>query len=209
MLKAIRRNLTPPTALAVAALVFAMSGGAIAAKNYTADSAEASKDSGKRGPRGPRGKRGPRGPQGLQGLKGDVGPRGLEGPKGATGDPWTAGGFLPSGVSLGGTWLAGAGPEIAPGKGAGAASISFGIPLKAPPTIVVVKKGQEGKEHAAECPGNIFVPKAAKGMLCLYTAEETPSLELKSATPTPYGAILTYLGTPGTGNAGVWIVTAP
>jgi hypothetical protein len=209
MLNAIRRNLSPPTAIAVVALVFAMSGGAIAANHYAAGSAEASKHGGKRGPRGPRGKQGPRG---LQGPKGDVGPRGPAGPqglKGDTGDPWTAGGFLPSGASVGGTWVAGVGPEIAAGKGPAVASISFGLPLKAPPTIVIVKKGEEGKEHAVECPGSVFFPKAAKGILCLYTAEETPSLELKSATPSPFGAILTYLGTPSTGNVGVWAVTAP
>ena len=215
MLNAIRRNLSPPTAIAVVALVFAMSGGAIAANNYAAGSAEASKQSGKRGPKGPKGKQGPQGPQGLQGLqgpKGDVGPRGPEGPrgpKGDTGDPWTAGGFLPSGASVGGTWFAGAGAEVLPGKGPGATSISFGLPLQGLPTIVIVKKEQEGIEHAAECPGSVFFPKAAKGMLCLYTAQEAAGMEVTSSTPSPFGAILTWLGTPGTGNAGAWAVTAP
>lgn len=220
MLKAVRRNLTPPTALAVVALVFAMSGGAVAAKNYATGSAEASKKGkskkGKPGPRGQRGKRGPKGligPQGLmgpQGPKGDTGeqgPVGSQGPKGDTGDPWTAGGFLPSGQSLGGMWVAGVGAEIAPGTGAAAAAISFGFPLKGLPVIKVVKKEQEGTEHAAECPGSIFAPKAAKGVLCLYTAEEAPGMTFQSATPSPYGGVVTFLGTPGTGSAGVWAVT--
>jgi hypothetical protein len=209
MLKALRRNLSPPTAIAVVALVFAMSGGAFAAKNY-AGSAEASKQEkkAKRGPRGPRGKQGARGLTGPRGFTGPQGPVGPQGPKGETGDPWTAGGFLPSGASLGGTWVAGVGPEVFAGKGAAAASISFGIPLQAPPTIVIVKKGKEGEEHAAECPGSVISPKAASGNLCLYTAEEA-GLELQSAIPAPVGAILTYLGTPGTGNAGTWAVTAP
>lgn len=207
MFRVIRRNLTPPTALAVIALVFAMSGGAIAAKN-AGDSAEASKS--QRGPKGPRGKPGPQGPQGPQGLKGDTGERGPigpQGPKGDTGDPWTAGGFLPSGVTIGGTWVAGAGSEIVPTKGAAAASISFGIPLKGVPVIKIVKKGKEGEENATECPGSIFVPKAAKGVLCLYTAEEAAGMTFQSATPSPYGGIVTFLGTPGTGSAGVWAVT--
>jgi hypothetical protein len=208
MLKAIRRNLSPPTAIAVVALVFAMSGGAIAAQNYTS-SAEASKQrKAKRGPKGPRGKQGPRGPKGLQGPIGQRGPVGPQGPKGDTGDPWTAGGILPSGRSLGGTWVASVGPEVIPGKGAAATSISFGLPLQAPPAIVVVKKGKEGEEHAAECPGSVIDPKAAKGVLCLYTAEEVP-LDPQLAIPTPYGAILSYTGTPGTGSGGVWVVTAP
>jgi hypothetical protein len=205
MLRIIRRNLNVPTAVAVVALVFAMTGGAFAAKNYATGSKQSA---GKRGPRGPKGKPGP---QGLQGVKGDTGSKGetgAQGPKGDTGDPWTAGGFLPSGKSLAGTWIAGVGPEILPGKGAAAASISFGLPIPALPTIVIVKKDQEGIEHAAECPGSLAIPLAAKGNLCLYTAQES-GLELQAATPTPVGAILTYLGTPGTGNAGTWAVTAP
>jgi Collagen triple helix repeat (20 copies) len=204
MLNAIRRNLSLPTAIAVMALVFAMTGGAFAAKDYVEGPAQASKKGkqGKRGPRGPRGKRGPKGPQGPQGVKGEPGP------KGDTGNPWTAGGLLPSGESLGGTWVAGAGPDLGLGKGVAAASISFGFSLPLPPEIVIVKKGQEGVESAAECPGSVVFPKAAKGKLCLYTAEES-GLELQAAIPSPVGAILTYLGTPGTGNAGTWAVTAP
>jgi hypothetical protein len=206
MLRVIRRNLTPPTAIAVVALVFAMTGGALAAKNYATGTAGASKQkAGKRGLRGPRGK------QGLQGPKGDIGPRGPEGPqgpKGVAGDPWTAGGFLPSGASLGGTWIAGAGSEVFPGKGVAVASISFGLPLQAPPAVVIVKKGKEGEEHAAECPGSVISPQAAKGTLCLYTGEEA-GLEFQSAVPAPVGALVTYLGTPGTGNGGTWAVTAP
>lgn len=210
MFRVLRRNLTPPTALAVIALVFAMSGGAIAAKNAS-DSAEASKT--KRGPKGPRGKLGPQGLQGPQGPKGEAGERGdvgPQGPKGDTGDPWTAGGFLPSGKSVGGTWVAGVGEGILPGPtGAAAASISFGLPMNGLPAVKVVKKEQEGVEHATECPGNLIVPKAAKGVLCLYTAEESAGMTLQGATPSPYGAIVSWLGTPGTGSGGVWIATAP
>jgi hypothetical protein len=214
MLKAIRRNLSPPTAIAVIALVFAMTGGAVAAKDYVSGPAKASKTTGsaKKGKRGPRGPRGKQGLQGLQGLTGPQGPKGdtgPQGPKGDTGDPWVAGGFLPSGKSLAGTWVAGAGPEILPGKGAAAASISFGIPVKALPTVRIVKKGKEGEEHVADCPGNVAVPLAAPGILCLYTAEEAPGLEFQSAIPAPVGAIVTYLGTPGTGAGGTWVVTAP
>jgi len=205
MLNLVRRNLNPPTAIAVVALVFAMTGGAFAAKGYVTGQAKTSKQKAKQGPRGPRGKRGARGPQGLRGPKGDTGP---QGPKGDTGSPWTAGGVLPSGKSLGGTWLAGIGSEVAPGTGLGGASISFGIPLPSAPAIVIVKKGKEGEEHAAECPGSVAVPLAAPGELCLYTASEA-GLELQSAIPTPVGALLSYTGSPGTGEAGTWAVTAP
>lgn len=209
MLRIVRRSFNVPTAVAVVALVFAMTGGAFAAKDYVTGPAHASK----KGKRGPRGLRGPRGPKGLIGPKGDTGAkgeRGPEGPKGETGSPWTAGGVLPSGESLGGTWVAGIGPGIFPGPtGAGAAPISFGLPLTVPPVVKVVKKEQEGIENATECPGSIFVPKAAKGVLCLYTAEEAPGMVLQGATPSPYGAVVSFLGSPGTGSGGVWIVTAP
>jgi hypothetical protein len=210
MLNAIRRNLSPSTAIAVVALVFAMTGGAIAAKDSATGSAEASKQGqrGKQGPRGPKGKQGPQGLAGPQGPTGPQGATGPQGPKGDTGSPWTAGGFLPSGVSLAGTWIAGAGSEVIPGKGFGAASISFGLPLQAPPAVVIVKKDQEGIEHATECPGSVFAPKAAKGTLCLYTAADG-GLEFQSAVPAPFGAIVNYMGTPGTGNGGTWAVTAP
>src|SRR5258708_25254778 len=77
MLKAIRRKPSPSTAIAVVALVFAMSGGALAAKNHTTGSAEASKQGkkAKRGPRGPRGPRGLTGPQGATGARGAGGPQ--------------------------------------------------------------------------------------------------------------------------------------
>lgn len=204
MLNAIRRNLNLPTAVAVVALVFAMTGGAFAAKSYVGGQAKDSKhvNKGKRGPRGPRGQRGPKG---KPGPKGDTG---AQGPKGPAGDPWTVGGVLPSGKSLAGTWLAGVGPEVALGKGVGGASVSFNIPLPSAPEVVIVKKGKEGKEHATECPGNLQIPRAAPGKLCLYTAVEA-GLELQSAIPTPEGALLSYLGPPGAGEAGTWAVTAP
>lgn len=206
MLNAIRRNLSLPTAIAVLALVFAMTGGAFAAKDYVGGSAQVSKQKKKsKGPRGPRGKRGPRGIQGIQGLQGIQGPQGA---KGDPGSPWTVGGVLPSGASLAGAWVASAGPDLGLGKGIASAPISFGIPLQAPPEIVIVKKGKEGEEHAAECPGNVAVPKAAKGKLCLYTAQES-GFELQLALPGIVGAVLTYTGTPGAVEAGTWAVTAP
>ena len=214
----IRRNLSLPTAIAVVALVFAMTGGAFAAKGVVAGPSKASKHkrhkSGKRGRRGPRGKRGPQGipgPQGDAGPKGDTGAKGdtgPQGPQGDTGSPWTAGGVLPSGKSLGGTWIAGIGPEALPGTGFGATSISFGLPLAALPEIVFVKKGQEGKEHVAECPGSVALPLAAPGKLCLYTGEES-NLAVVSSTPAPVGGIVTFSGTPNSANGGTWAVTAP
>jgi Collagen triple helix repeat (20 copies) len=207
MFNAIRRSFSVPTAIAVVALVFAMTGGAFAAKDSFTGPARASKSKkGNKGPRGPRGPKGARGPQGLQGPKGDTGP---QGPKGDTGSPWTAGGTLPSGRSLGGSWAVAAGPEVFPGTGVGVATISFGLPLAAPPELVVVKEGEEGKEHAAECPGTVIVPLAAPGKLCLYTASESGLAPAAPPAVGVVGAALTYSGSPGDINAGSWAVTAP
>ena len=205
-MNAIRRNLSLPTAIAVVALVFAKSGRAFAAMSHVMGSAKGSKSkTATGGPRGPRGKRGPQGPKGATGPKDDTGSRGQ---KGDTGDSWTAGGVLSSGRSLAGTWLASIGPQVAPGKGAGGMSISFDIPLSSAPELVIVEKEKEGEEHAAECPGGLLAPRAAPGKLCLYTGFEV-GLELQTAVPAPFGALLNYLDVPGTGEAGTWAVTAP
>ncbi|HEY1689198.1 MAG TPA: hypothetical protein VGF95_10090 [Solirubrobacteraceae bacterium] len=106
MLNAARRHLNPATLIALAALVFAMSGGAYALgsgsgpgkSKMVASAAKAKKKSvtttrGARGPAGPKGQAGatgPAGPQGPQGVKGDTGAsgsQGLPGEKGLQGEP--------------------------------------------------------------------------------------------------------------------------
>jgi hypothetical protein len=91
---------------------------------------------------------------------------GEKGAKGATGEPWTAGGTLPKGQSEKGTWAMST-VESVVGK-IGVASISYGIPLEAAPTLEYIKSGQAGTEHATECPGTETVPKAKEGFLCVY-----------------------------------------
>ena len=197
-----------PGLIAVLALLFAMSGGAQATRDLLtlASSAKSAKPIRiKRGPRGFRGSQGPAGPPG-QGVPGPPGP---EGPKGAEGSPWTAGGTLPSGKTLSGTWIAAVlGDEVEPGVGEGGTAISFGIRLLIPPEVFVVAEGEAGKEHAAECPGSVALPRAAKGTLCLYTAE-AQGLELEEGFPSVSGAVLTFKGPPNQAAAGTWAVTAP
>lgn len=202
------RRFGVPGLLAVLALLFAMNGGAQATKNMltSAVSSKSSKSTQvKRGPRGLRGLQGPQGPPGP----GVPGPPGPEGPKGAEGSPWTAGGTLPSGKSMSGTWIAAVlADEVEPGVGEGGAAISFGIRLVLPPEVFVVAQGEGGKEHAAECPGSVALPRAAKGNLCLYTAEDQ-GLELEESFPFVSGALLTFKGPPNQAAAGTWAVTAP
>jgi hypothetical protein len=169
MFSSIRRRLCYANVAATLALVFAMSGGALAAGHYllTSTSQISPKvlkalkgKSGQRGLAGPAGAAGAKGETGAAGAAGTVGPAGPAGPKGETGaagapgatgkegSPWTAGGTLPAGKSETGVF----GDVNNPGAGVRplVALASFAIPLKAAPTMVVVgvEEGQgEPKEN--------------------------------------------------------------
>jgi len=181
------------TGVAILALVFAMTGGAYAAKRYLISStsqlsprvlkeleAMAGKagapgapgpqgpagSAGTQGPAGPKGEPGAPGTPGKPGKAGKEGREGKEGEAGAEGSPWTAGGTLPSGASETGTWsLSPAGELFIP--------ISFTIPLKAslPKEKIEIF---EGGTPPPGCKGstveNGFVTslKAEPGFLCVY-----------------------------------------
>jgi hypothetical protein len=211
MLSWFNRQFGPSGAIAVVALIFAMTGGAVAARQYVAEPAPRSKPKVVRGPRGPQGPRGAQGPQGPQGPAGSStrGPEGPAGPAGAEGSPWVAGGILPTGKTLSGAWVAGVlGAEVSPGKGVGGTAVSFGIRLAVTPEVHLIGKDKEGDEAAQECPGTIGLPLAAKGHLCLYTAEDQ-GLTLEEARAFPGGALIRFNGAPNTAAAGTWAVTAP
>jgi hypothetical protein len=182
----LRNRFGIPGVISVIALVFAMTGGAYAAKKYVITSPKQIKPTvlktlkGKRGPRGPagvagtagpqgpagapgakgdKGDTGAQGPQGGQGPQGNPGPQGVAGPAGPAGDPWTVGGTLPPGETETGTW----GGQSLEG-GLFAFPISFTLPLTDPPTPVYVSG-----ESAAGCPGIIGgIPTAEPGKLCVY-----------------------------------------
>lgn len=85
-----RRNI--PLIVSVAALVFAMAGGAWAAKNgVIIKKLSQISPSVQRQLKGKEGAPGPAGPKGDAGAKGDVGPKGDIGPKGDKGDAGTSG----------------------------------------------------------------------------------------------------------------------
>ncbi len=89
----IKKHLTPSTAIAFLALIFAVTGGAFAATGHGGGSggshatltASAAKSKGKSGPRGPKGATGATGKTGLTGAVGPQGPQGGTGATGATG----------------------------------------------------------------------------------------------------------------------------
>jgi hypothetical protein len=176
MFSVIRRRLCYANVVATLALVFAMSGGALAAGHYLLTSTSQVSPKvlkalkGKNGAPGPAGAAGTQGPKGetgatatagATGAKGEPGPKGEPGTPGAPGaagkegSPWTAGGTLPSGKSETGAWTDAGAPETIDTSKMVLAS--FAIPLPAPPTIYVIgiEEGQgEAKENKRAKKGN-------------------------------------------------------
>jgi hypothetical protein len=118
MLRRIHAHLTPSTAIALLALVFALTGGAFAATGGSSSGpgavhavaakskAKAKAKPGPRGPAGPAGKTGPAGAAGAQGPAGSQGPSGAQGPQGPAGATGATGATGAAGP---------AGPKGAPG----------------------------------------------------------------------------------------------
>jgi len=254
MLSPLRNRFGIPGVISVIALVFAMLGGAYAANDSSSGDSKASASAVKKGPRGPRGPKGPAGPAGPQGPAGPAGPAGAkgdtgaqgpegkqgpQGPQGAAGaagatgaqgpkgDPWTAGGTLPSEQTETGVWsyiaIEAATFQHLP--------ISFPIPLAAPlgesevhfinPAGQEVVLGEEGLEEvtSATCLGTAATPSAEPGNLCVYAATLTaPAVMYSGKIVAPSsslpgtdtaGAVLMGFLTGSTEGRGTWAVTSP
>lgn len=194
MLRKVRCRLSYANVAATFALVFAMTGGAMAASHYLIRSTKQISPKvlhalkGMRGPVGPAGPKGDAGPAGKDGAPGATGPKGDIGPKGDTGSAGSQGPIGPRGE---------AGPKGEPGAqgepgpqeittlpsgssekgqwvafnnatGAGqnmAAIVTFPIPLGTAPEVHVLMEGQADPK----CPGSVEAPAAARGSLCVYT----------------------------------------
>ncbi len=85
MFSLLRNRFGIPGVIAVTALIFAMAGGALAAKKYVITSTNQIKPSVLKQLRGKAGPAGPAGPAGAAGIKGDAGAKGDPGAKGDTG----------------------------------------------------------------------------------------------------------------------------
>jgi hypothetical protein len=167
------------------------------------------------GPGGPVGVKGETGPAGatgatgVTGVTGATGATGKTGVAGAAGSPWTAGGTLPVGSTETGVWVA---PMIANvDEIGGNGSISFNVPLAlgTAPAVEYINPGEEGKEHATECPGTLEDPKAAEGFLCVY-ALSNAFATFEEATSYTAGAYLSFKEGHEAGFTanGTWAVTA-
>jgi collagen triple helix repeat protein len=215
MFSAIRSRISPAVVVATVALVFAMSGGAYAAKRYLITSTKqispsvlkslkgASGKNGANGGAGAQGAAGAKGSDGATGLAGATGTAGVngtngvdgkagkEGKEGEEGSPWTAGGTLPSGKSETGAW---ASQQFKAAEGNSTSTISFSIPLAA----ALGKEGvhyvtsvevEHGGPEVKDCPGTVEDPQADVGNLCLYQGgtneAEEPGEEIKVTSITP------------------------
>jgi len=181
MLSLLRHRFGIPGAIAVFALVFAMVGGAYAAKKYVITSTSQIKPDvlkslkGKAGPAGPAGAAGAKGDtgakgdagaagatglQGPQGIQGPEGKKGKDGEDGEPGSPWVAGGTLPSESTETGTWGTFEN-SLEQQEGAIAIQISFPIPLEPsaeagnpePPTLAPIQKIYVGPEEDKSAQG--------------------------------------------------------
>jgi hypothetical protein len=262
MFSAIRRRMRVSPAMVIAglALVFAMSGGAYAAKKYLITSTKQISPSvlkalqgkagkaganglpgvggaqGPAGPAGPAGAGGPKGETGPAGVKGEKGPTGASGAKGVTGATGATGytETLPSGKTETGTWSIYT-QFVEPDFPGSLGSISFAIPLKgASEGTAYVFDLQETKNEEYErvidsvkkptgCTGSVTEPTAPRGVLCVYTANETLEgveghleAHLRPAEFEGYGSSGAFLSGVGANEAparieanGTWAVTAP
>jgi hypothetical protein len=171
----IRRRATYANVAATLALVFAMSGGALAAGVFkitsisqikpTVLTAIAKKAKGATGTKGATGAPGPQGPTGAAGTNGTNGATGVIGPEGKEGKPGPTVEHLESGQSEHGAWsLKGEG-----GEGEQRTAIAFPIPLKEPIKSANVHFVPAETTGPAECEkGTSEHPKAARGNLCVY-----------------------------------------
>lgn len=193
MISRIRTHLNAATLVAIIALVFAMTGGALAVGGHgggarATASAKGKGKAGPRGPAGPAGKEGKPGPEGKQGPSGKEGPPGKEGSEGKQGPAGKEGpagrqgyrgesGFvetLPPGKTETGTWS-----FAAPSEADIFVSISFPIRL----AEALQGSGCSGKTtpcqvhwitsgtKTTECPGSAQKPEAAIGNLCVYEGQ--------------------------------------
>ena len=195
-MSSIRRYLNYANIVATLALVFAMSGGALAAKRYLITSTNQIsprvlrklKVTHKAGSTR-RGSAGPKGPEGEEGEEGEKGEKGAEGAQGAPA-PTT----LPAGQSESGYYA------LALGGSSIATDVTFPIPLGAPvpETQVIYTKADTPVTHCGG-PGQ-----ADPGFLCIYSSVHV------SVKPPTIGDLESTPAQSGTGRVGFkleWKVT--
>lgn len=211
---------SPAMVVALLALVFAMAGTGLAAKNYVVSSSKQIKDGAVTGADVKNSSLTGtdikdkslkaadfdgvvQGPQGVQG------PSGIQGPKGDTGPAGPITGVLPSGVTLRGIYAYDeAGTFVDPDTIE--VAINFGLELPSLPTVHVLSPL---KPYPEECSGSVVQPEAAPGHLCVYQGRIFGIYEdeTSAAFTARYGVFLGLSLQPIAEHhtSGSWAVTAP
>jgi hypothetical protein len=196
-MKTLRRHLSYANVVATLALMFAMTGGALAANHYLINSTKQinpkvlKKLKGNAGKTGKLGGAGPQGAIGPQGPKGGEGPKGTEGPKGPEGHAGlSALASLPSGDTESGSY----GTGTTGGKAGEImeTAATFPIPLAegAPAGQVIYTDAATPVTHCSG-PGQ-----ADKGFVCIYSVFSSGVKNPPIVTSTE------KLGVGGTGRVG-------
>jgi hypothetical protein len=201
-MNSLRRHLSYANVVATLALVFAMSGGALAASHYLINSTKQINpkvlkklkgNTGKTGSTGLRGQSGATGPQGAQGNQGPAGP---------------FPGVLPRGITLRGNYnlrfTAGSGGVFL------ANSISFGFQFASSPEKHYVPPGTTATGACAG--GTVENPQATPGNICFFS-ETNNNTNSPGAfdEPTPFGSkVELQSATAGDSwDFGTWAATSP
>jgi hypothetical protein len=182
MFSRIRKHLTYANVAMTIALVFAMTGGAYAAKHYLITSTKQISPSvlkalaGKRGTTGPAGAAGPTGPAGAKGENGATGPEGKEGKPGGPGGPGTS--VTSKSLPEGNTNCPAGGSEFV----AGAATYACnGSPWTAGGTLPSGKT-ETGAWGIAAVPASIFGSElAATGISFAIPLQSAPAVSIVAA----------------------------
>jgi hypothetical protein len=150
---------------------------------------------------------------------------GKEGKNGKEGEPWTAGGTLPSGKTETGGWAMGEGSVGANMETAISFTIPLGAAIESSTNAIREPAGYSGSPGEA-CPGSAASPQAAPGDLCVYVGAEkdiqsffgNPVISVDKLTAEENGAdaagarIVASTLEPERSSAyarGTWAVTAP
>src|SRR4051812_18379091 len=205
-----KRLPSPSMLIALAALVMATTGSAIAAKHYLITSTKQIKPSVLTKLKG---NRGPRGLTGLQGVTGATGVTGANGTTGANGLGLTADQTLPSGATEIGAYAAAA------NSFGDRRSVVFDMRPKLPAAIAIGNVGivPPGGASTADCPGTAANPAAAAGHLCIYETLMTnmslssiQNIDASGSGAGTRGAVFYMSASGSSGSAqGLWAVTAP
>jgi hypothetical protein len=222
-----RRRISYANVAATLALVFSMSGGALAASHYIINSTKqinpkvlkklkgntglpgAPGTAGAPGKEGQQGKEGGGGKEGAGGKEGKPGKEGKEGKEGPAG-PFPEG-SAPSGITIRGNY------GVLGANGAnGYSGISFGYTLASGPTINYIPAGGAVPTECAG--GTVEMPEAKPGNLCIFEAFHfgaaagafDPATN-STSTAGRTGAVVYNTSSAGAASSaeGTWAATAP